>query len=93
MAQREGFTSAAFVLPETMANFCFNCQRYQSLATVRTCILPVFLENQIAHILVAMVVSPAFPLAQPLSDPDLILGSRLIYNNLHNWREIYEVSI
>lgn len=57
LAEREGLTSTALILPTTLANFCFNCQRYQSLATVRTWILPVFLENQIAHILVAMVVT------------------------------------
>jgi Co/Zn/Cd efflux system component len=39
-----------------MANFCFNHQRYQSFATERTSILSVFLENQIALLLVAMVV-------------------------------------
>jgi hypothetical protein len=42
-----------------MANFCFNCQRYQSFATERTCILPISMEKQIGHFLVAMVVSPA----------------------------------
>ena len=31
-----------------------------TLRPSRTCILPVFLENQIAHILVAVVVSPEF---------------------------------
>jgi len=34
MAEREGLTSTAFVLPSTMANFCCYHQRYQSLATV-----------------------------------------------------------
>jgi hypothetical protein len=57
--RREGLTSTAFVLPSTMANFCFNCQRYQSLATERRCILPISLEKEIGHILVAMVVSAA----------------------------------
>ena len=57
MAEREGLTSTALILPTTLANFCRYHQRYQSLATERTCILPVFLENQIGHILVAVVVS------------------------------------
>jgi hypothetical protein len=59
LAEREGLTSTAFVLPSTMANFCFNCQRYQSLATERRCILPISLEKEIGHILVAMVVGAA----------------------------------
>jgi len=45
LAEREGLTSTAFVLPSTMANFCFNWQRYQSLATVRRLILPISLEK------------------------------------------------
>jgi hypothetical protein len=35
----------------TLANFCRYYQRYQSLATVRTTILPVSLEKQIWHVL------------------------------------------
>jgi hypothetical protein len=45
LAEREGLTSAAFILPTTMASFCFNCQRYQSLATQRNCILPISFEK------------------------------------------------
>jgi hypothetical protein len=40
-----------------MANFCFNCQRYQSFATERTCILPISMEKQIGRFLVAVVVA------------------------------------
>jgi hypothetical protein len=43
-------------LPTTLANFCCYYQRYQSLATVRTSILPVSLEKQIGHVLAAVVV-------------------------------------
>ena len=57
MAESEGLTSTAFILPTTMANFCFNYQRYQSLATERTWILPKLLEKQIGHLLVAVVVT------------------------------------
>lgn len=46
LAEREGLTSAAFVLPSIMANFCFNCQRYQSLATERSCIFQYRWENK-----------------------------------------------
>jgi hypothetical protein len=45
LAEREGLTSTAFILPTTLANFCFNCQRYQSFATERTCILPISIEK------------------------------------------------
>jgi hypothetical protein len=69
LAEREGLTSTALILPTTLANFCFSCQRYQSFATERTCILPVFLENQITPFLVAMVVS-----LEPAERP----GSRML---------------
>jgi hypothetical protein len=45
MAEREGLTSTALILPTTLANLCSYCQRYQSLATERSCILPISLEN------------------------------------------------
>jgi hypothetical protein len=57
LAAREGLTSTALISPTTLANFCSYCQRHQSLATVRTFILPVMLEKQIWHVLVAMVVT------------------------------------
>jgi hypothetical protein len=47
LAEREGLTSTAYILPTTLANFCCYHQCYQSLATVRTSILPISLEKQI----------------------------------------------
>jgi hypothetical protein len=55
-----------------MANFCSYCQRYQSLATVRISILPVSLEKQIWHVLVAMVVRQEFVLAERATPKPLI---------------------
>jgi len=76
VAEREGFTSTALILPTTLANFCRYYQRYQSLATVAHPHSTSIDRKTNSHLLVAMVVRFGLIYGLLGRAPKIILGTR-----------------